>query len=239
MRRQALDGALRRRLYLFRHGAVDYVNPDGSWVPDPDVVSLNERGWEQARSMGEAFADVAIDRAICSGLKRTRQTAETVLASQNIPVEVEAGLEEIRPGPAEEASGYDPLSDVAFSHWRAHHPEARFLGGERYGEFYRRVTSTIEAIVSNDSWHNLAIVAHGGTNAAILGWVTGVGLDAFGMFDQETCCLNIIDFDTTPGGVVRKTVRAVNVTSIDPMKSGRHAGDMELLAKRIISLAGV
>ncbi len=226
-------------MYLFRHGAVDYVNPDGSWVPDPDLVSLNERGWGQARSMGQAFAGVAIDRAICSGLKRTRQTAETVLASQGIPIAVDAGLEEIRPGPSEEAAGYDPLSDVAFLHWRATNPEARFLGGERYSEFYGRVTSAIEAIVTDDDWHNLAIVAHGGTNAAILGWVTGLGLEAFGMYDQETCCHNVIDFDKTPSGVIRKTVRAVNVTSIDPLKSDRHAGDMELLAKRIISLTNV
>ncbi len=239
MKRQALDGARRRRVYLFRHGAVDYVNPDGSWVPDPDLVSLNERGWSQAQSMGDAFAGVAIDRAICSGLKRTRQTAETVLASQGISIDIDAGLEEIRPGPSEEAVGYDPLSDVAFLHWRASNPEARFLGGERYSEFYSRVSNAIEAIVTDESWHNLAIVAHGGTNAAILGWVTGLGLEAFGMFDQETCCLNVIDFDTTPDGVIRKTVRAVNVTSIDPVKSDRHAGDMELLAKRIISLTNV
>ncbi|MDJ0918783.1 MAG: histidine phosphatase family protein [Woeseiaceae bacterium] len=239
MKRQALDGARRRRLYLFRHGAVDYVNPDGSWVPDPDLVSLNERGWEQARRMGEAFAGVAVDKAICSGLKRTRQTAETVLASHAIPLTVDPGLEEIRPGTFEETAGYDPLSDVAFLHWRASNPEARFLGGERYSAFYSRVSEAIDAIVMDHEWHNLAIVAHGGTNAAILGWVTGLGLEAFGMFDQETCCLNIIDFDTTPDGVVRKTVRAVNVTSIDPLKSDRHAGDMELLAKSIISLADV
>ena len=44
MKRSALDGAERRRLDLFRHGAVDYVHPDGSWVEDPDVVRLNPRG---------------------------------------------------------------------------------------------------------------------------------------------------------------------------------------------------
>ena len=42
--RTAIDGATRRRLYLFRHGAVDYINSDGNWVDAPDLVDLNERG---------------------------------------------------------------------------------------------------------------------------------------------------------------------------------------------------
>ena len=42
--RKAIDGASRRRLYLFRHGAVDYIDANGDWVADPDLVDLNERG---------------------------------------------------------------------------------------------------------------------------------------------------------------------------------------------------
>ena len=47
-KRISMDGAQRRRLYLFRHGAVDYVDQDGKVVPDPDVVSLNVKGQSQA-----------------------------------------------------------------------------------------------------------------------------------------------------------------------------------------------
>lgn len=235
MQREALDGARRRRMYLFRHGAVDYVNPDGSWVDDPDLVALNERGRLQAEHMHEAFRDVVIDKALCSGLLRTRQTAETVLEGRPLRISDLPDLEEIRPGKPEEASSFDLLSDVAFSHWRAMHPGARFLGGERYSDFYARITSALDGILADSGWHNIAVFAHGGTNAAILGWVTGIGLDAFGLFDQETCCLNVIDFDESADGLVRRTLRAVNVTATDPVKSGRHAGDMELLAKRLQS----
>jgi hypothetical protein len=39
------------------------------------------------------------------------------------------------------------------------------------------------------------------------------------------CCLNVIDIDFDKSGeIVRKTVRAMNVTADDPSKSDRHLG---------------
>lgn len=231
----ALDGARRRRLYLFRHGAVDYLDAQGNWVADPDAVRLNSQGEEQARRMSQAFSGVAVDRVICSGLPRTQQTAEIVLAGRGLPIGTEAGLEEIRPVRAESSPDFDLLHDVAYAHWRAGDPEARFLGGERYADFYERVVAAVESIVADQSWSSLAVFAHGGTNAAVLGWASGLGKDAFGAFDQQTCCLNIIDFDSCSesGRLRRRTIRALNVTAEDPLKHGRRAGDLELLAVRL------
>jgi len=234
-RRKALDGANRRRLYLFRHGAVDYIDDSGNWVPDPDVVDLNERGREQAAAMARLFAGVHVDKALCSGLPRTRQTGETVLGDREIELEVCSELEEIRPVTGTAAGGYDVYADIAFSHWRAVHEEARFLGGERYHDFYARICKAMDALLADPSWHNLAVFAHGGTNAAALGWATGVGLQAFGLLDQSMCCLNIIDFDVDDAGhLIRKTVRGMNITADDPVMRERHAGDMEMLARRIL-----
>lgn len=233
--RTAIDGASRRRLYLFRHGAVDYINPDGSLVDDPDLVDLNERGRSQATAMAALFRDVPVDRAFCSPLPRTRQTGETVLADRTLELEVVADLEEIRPMKGEATGGYDIVSDVAFSHWRADQEDATFLGGERYHDFYARISRAMDDILADQSWHNLAIFAHGGTNAAALGWATGVGLAAFGLLDQSTCCLNVIDFDVDDSGaLLRKTVRGMNITADDPVMHYRDAGDMEMLARRLL-----
>jgi len=234
-RRKAIDGANRRRLYLFRHGAVDYIDDKGNWVEDPDVVNLNTQGRAQAAAMAELFADVHVDKALCTGLPRTRQTGETVLADREIDLGVFAELEEIRPLKGETAGGYDIYTDIAFSHWRAPEDDARFLGGERYHDFYVRVSAAMEVLLGDPTWHNLAVFAHGGTNAAVLGWATGVGLEAFGLLDQSMCCLNIIDFDVDDAGqVVRKTVRGMNITADDPVMRKRHSGDMEMLARRIL-----
>lgn len=236
-RRVALDGADRRRIYLFRHGAVDYMDADGNVVSDTDNVNLNDRGRIQAAAMRALFNDVAIDKAICSGLPRTRQTAETVIGDRDISVETYPDFEEIRQLQGEFTGDYDLVEDVAFSHWRATDTNAQFLGGERYSDFYTRIGIGVENLLADSSWHNVAVFAHGGTNAAILGWVTGLGLTAFGLLDQATCCLNVIDFDVSPSGeIVRKTVRAMNVTADDPTKGDRHSGDMEMLARWMIRL---
>jgi len=234
-RRVAIDGASRRRLYLFRHGSVDYIDEEGEWVEDPDTVDLNDKGKAQAAGMAELFADVHVDKALCTGLPRTRQTGETILGDRNIELDIYAELEEIRPLKGETAGGYDIYNDIAFSHWRAPEENARFLGGERYHDFYARISAAMESLLCDPSWHNLAVFAHGGTNAAVLGWTTGVGLQAFGLLDQSMCCLNIIDFDVDDSGrVVRKAVRGMNITADDPVMRKRHAGDMEMLARRIL-----
>jgi probable phosphoglycerate mutase len=237
LRRTALDGASRRRLYLFRHGAVDYVDDSGEWVEDPDAVELNEKGTAQAIAMGRLFADVQVDKAVCSGFPRTVQTGRLILGDRDVELEIMSELQEIRHGSGEVSGGYDICSDVAFSHWRAPQQDATFLGGERYHDFYARISAAVERLFRDESWHDLAVFAHGGTNAAVLGWATGVGLRAFGLLDQATCCLNVLDFDFDASGqLVRKTVRGMNITGDDPVKHRRDAGDMEHLAKRLLRM---
>jgi len=230
-RRRAIDGASRRRIYLFRHGSVDYIDDKGNIVADTDRVVLSAVGRAQANKMRDLFAGIQIDKAVCSGLPRTRETGETILGSRAIPLEVNDGFVEIRQMQGEAPSDYDILADVAFSHYRADDDEARFLGGERYSDFYSRIEKSIVDLLSDNSWHNLALFAHGATNAAFLGWATGIGRSAFGALDQAMCCLNVVDIDSDETGqVLRKTVRAMNVTADDPAKGDRHGGDMESLA---------
>ena len=237
-RRVAIDGAQRRRIYLFRHGAVDYVDANGDFVDAPDDVSLNEKGREQAAAMHDMFAGVTVDRALCSGLRRTRETAALVLGERDLELETRPGFAEIRAAHEEPAGEYDLVEEVAFSHWKATENGSRFLGGETYTDFYTRITAAMEGVMDDRSWHNLAVFAHGGTNAAILGWTSGLGLSAFGAIDQATCCLNVLDFDFAPNEQrpVRRIVRAMNVTALDPAKSGRHASGMESLAKRLLKI---
>jgi len=237
--RVAIDGSNRRRLYLFRHGAVDYIDENGEFLGDPDLVTLNSRGRSQAKAMADLFVEVHVDKAVCTGLPRTRETGLAILADRAVELEVIPALEEIRPMKGEAPGGYDIVSDVAFSHWRAEQEDAAFLGGERYHDFYKRISAAMDALLCDTSWHDIAVFAHGGTNAAVLGWVTGVGLQAFGLLDQSTCCLNVIDFDfDDQDELLRKTVRGMNITAEDPVMRTRAAGDMELLAQRLLKWQG-
>lgn len=237
-RRVALDGAERRRIYLFRHAAVDYVDESGAVVAEPDDVALNARGREQADAMARLFAGITIDRAICSGMKRARETAVRVLGERDVVLEEHPGFREIRAARDGRSAGLDVVADVAFGHWTATESGSRFLGGELYADFYARISAVMASLTSEPDWHNLAIFAHGGTNAAILGWTSGLGLPAFGAVDQASCCVNVLDFDfdARDERLLRKVVRAMNITVDDPLKSGRHSGGMESLARLLTKL---
>ena len=229
-RRNTIDGAHRRRVYLFRHGAVSYFDAAGNVVADTDLVDLNDTGRRQAEGMRSLFAGVSIDRAICSGLPRTRQTGEIILGDRELVIEDDREFREIRQQDNFEGD-FDLVKDVAFSHVRAAEPDARFLGGERYSSFYERVTRRFEALFGEPGWNDAALFGHGGTNAAVIGWATGLGLSAFGTIDQATACLNVIDVDVHDNGsILRRSVRALNVTAEDPAKGERHHSDLESMA---------
>jgi probable phosphoglycerate mutase len=239
-RRVALDGAQRRRIYLFRHGAVDYVDDNGNVVDDPDDVALNERGRRQADAMCDLFAGITIDRAACSGMRRARETAMRVLGKRGLDIETHEDIREIRAARVQRSVEIDLVENVAFGHWSATESGSRFLGGELYADFYARISASMESFMQNPDWHNFAIFAHGGTNAAILGWTSGLGLSAFGTIDQATCCVNVLDFDFDANNerLLRKVVRAMNITVDDPAKSGRHSSGMESLARRLMKARG-
>ena len=91
----------RRRIYLMRHGQVDYFDGGGQSIL-PEQRPLSEVGRAQAQAAGRAFAaaGVAFDRAISSDLPRTVQTAELVLSELGSTLRPEhwPELREIRGG---------------------------------------------------------------------------------------------------------------------------------------------
>ncbi|MFP4003409.1 MAG: histidine phosphatase family protein, partial [Alphaproteobacteria bacterium] len=97
----ALPGTkARRRIYLMRHGHVDYFR-DAPRMGGADFVRLTPQGHEEAQAAGEALSHIPFDRAVISGLPRTRLTAEEVLAVQEAPapeLEEEPRLKEIGGG---------------------------------------------------------------------------------------------------------------------------------------------
>src|SRR5690242_13997132 len=90
----------RRRIYLMRHGHVDYFSSAVRATGDIHSVSLSPRGLSEAEAAGRALAHVTLDRALCSGLPRTRETAEAVLSfiPNAPPLFVDSELVELRGG---------------------------------------------------------------------------------------------------------------------------------------------
>ncbi len=222
----------RRRLLLMRHGSVDYFDAEGRPYP-PDDVPLTAQGVAQARAMGEALRGISIDRVVTSGLRRTRETAQHVLAAARVdpPVEHWPDLQEIRGGRLS-AIRDDELRDAFLAAFEGAVPRAtRFLGGETIGDLLDRALPALQRLLADDAWDTVLLVAHGGVNRAVLSWFL-TGQHAFlGGLAQDAGCLNVIDVGPTPA---KSVVRVVNFCAIDTLRMGTRLSTMEELLQKYL-----
>jgi broad specificity phosphatase PhoE len=220
----------RRRIFLMRHGDVTYFDDSGRAI-DPDTVPLNEHGRAQATAAGRAFAsqDVRFDRVIVSGLKRTVETAQHVLAEtgQSIELEVVPAWQEIRGGRLAEIPP-DEIENAFLRVFEGIVPEdTRFLGGETVGELLDRVLPEVAKLRADPSWDTALLVLHGGVNRAILSHaITAGGRLFFGHLAQATGCINALDVGATPTDWV---VRLLNFSPPSPLHRDVRNTTMEML----------
>jgi broad specificity phosphatase PhoE len=213
---------MRRRIYLMRHAEAAYFSSTG----DPAQVALTDLGLEQARAAGRVLREVRFDRIVTSGLPRTRRTAELVVAELARPpadpvLHDEADLQELRPGELDAVTD-EELGESFMAAWRAAPPpEAAFLGGETVGSLVARVGRAMERMHADDGWDTLLLVAHGGTNRAILSAALAGPGAFFGALEQSAACLNILDVGAD------FVVRAVNVTPYDLVHDGPRTTTLE------------
>jgi probable phosphoglycerate mutase len=228
----------RRRLLLMRHGAVEYFDADGRPLGSDDVP-LTERGIEQARAVGATLAasGIAIDRAITSGLPRTRDTATNVLSAAGLspPVEHWPDLQEIRGGRLA-AIRDEELRSAFLAAFEGPVPrDTRFLGGETIGQLIDRAVPALKRLLATDDWDTVLMVCHGGVNRALLSWFL-TGHDGFlGGLAQDPGCLNVVDVGPTPATSV---VRVVNYCPLDTMQTGTRLSTMEHLLAQYLRLRG-
>ena len=219
----------RKRIYLMRHGEVSYQRPEGRTEFSTEV-SLTDEGVEQARLMRELLADVPFDLAVHTGLQRTRQTVGLVLEGRAVPLEEIADLREMKAAAIDHLS--DERLDAEFTYGleRAAEPGACFPGGETFADFQARVVPAFERLLRRADWSTALVVAHGGTNAVILAWVTRGGLAGLSAFEQDAGCVNILDVDLIDGEVLRRMLRAVNLTPYNLAKREHYLTVTERLA---------
>lgn len=244
----ALPGTTgRRRIYLMRHGHVDYFGREIQAAGgDTKVVPLTPLGQEQADAGGRALSHVRFDRALCSGVPRTRQTAERVLAGQvenpAPSLEIDPDLIEIHNGRFGEVKSREELAaKMAFYFELAGEPGATMLEhGEVFVEAERRAIGAIRRLLAEPGWHTALIAAHEGINRLILGWAAlgakGSGLVAVKAFEQDPACINVIDFDMVPNAdgsvgteIQRAIIKAVNVTPYNYFKHGMNMTSLEAI----------
>lgn len=239
----ALPGTTgRRRIYLMRHGFVDYTSEAVRKARDPKVATLTPRGEEEARAAGIALSEVHFDLALYSGLPRTRQTADIVLAEHpKAPnLEVDERFGELRSGTYMDFHSAEHLAAVmTFTFEQAGEPGAEFLpGGEKFADALIRGRAALRDLLLRPGWATALVVAHEVMNRMLLADVIGAPLGASAGFEQDTGCINILDFDMVPdesgegARIERGVIKAVNLTPANYLKNGMNLRSLEAIFTR-------
>jgi probable phosphoglycerate mutase len=187
--------------------------------------------------MGEAIAaaGVRIDRAICSGLVRTRATAQQVMAAMPAAPTIEhwPELQEIRPGHLASIPDAELRSAFIAAFEGPVPREVRFLNGETIGELLDRTLPGLQRLLADETWDTVLLVLHGGVNRGLLSWfLTGQPVFLGGLA-QDPGCLNIVDVGAEPATSI---VRVVNFCAFDTLRTASRLSTMEHLLGQYMKL---
>jgi len=180
-------------IYLVRHGSV--VDAESRRFIGHLDVPLSPLGERQLEALARRLAGVALAAVYSSDLRRTRRSAEILAAPHGlVPVELPA-LREFAMGrweglTAEQIRAQD---GEAFDAWLASMGSFQFPQGENLAQVAERAWAAFERVVAAHPGERVAVVAHGGTNRAILCRALGVRLDRILALGQEYAALSALE----------------------------------------------
>ena len=131
---------------------------------------LTDRGWTQARCLGERFAADAPERVLASPLRRARDTAQVIAQACGLDAVVDDRLVEIDYGSWDELP-FSELSREVVTKWRAD-PGFCPPGGESLEDVQARVADLCGELLSSEE--PVVAVSHVSPIKAAVGWAIGV-----------------------------------------------------------------
>lgn len=213
------DGVAVTEILLIRHGETAW-NAIKRLQGHLDIP-LNAEGERQAVALGRALQDEPLDAIISSDLQRARQTAQAIAAPRGMTVQTDAGLRERCYG-AFEGMLYAEISQRfpdAYKAWQARDIDARFPEGvfvaETLREFYDRAVNAIIRIVSEQKYHRVALVAHGGVLECAYRAAQGLGYAHARDFDIFNASVNRFIWD----GSALKLAQWGDVTHLEDLEA--------------------
>ncbi|MGH7354523.1 MAG: histidine phosphatase family protein [Candidatus Rokuibacteriota bacterium] len=180
-------------IFLLRHGEVEGARTR-RFIGHLDVP-LSPSGERQCHAQAERLAGVRLAAVFSSDLVRARRSGEIIGARHGLRPVVVPELREMAMGrweglTAEEIRAREP---GAFRDWMARVGEFPFPGGESVPDLAARSGPAFDAIAGAHAGDAIAIVAHGGTNRALLCRALGVPFDRLLAFGQDYAALTLLE----------------------------------------------
>lgn len=179
-------------LLLIRHAMNDWVSGRlAGWTPG---VHLNDEGRKQAEQLGERLRDLPLKAIYSSPLERAIETARTVAAPHDLPIQVVEGVGEVRygewqGGELKELSQHELWPGVQF------YPSGtRFPGGETLGEVQMRAIATLDDLRSQHPNEMIAVVSHADLLKLVIAYYIGMHIDLFQRLVINTASVTALSF---------------------------------------------
>ena len=155
-------------IYLLRHGEVAQADPR-RFIGHLDVP-LSAHGEAQCHAQARRLSGLTIAALYTSDLMRARRSGEIIGRPHGLTPTLVPDLREIAMGRWEglTADQIRQREPDAFADWMARIGEFPFPDGESVPDLVARVGPAFDAIVAKAAGAAVAIVAHGGTNRALL-----------------------------------------------------------------------
>jgi alpha-ribazole phosphatase len=180
-------------VYLVRHGTV--VGAETRRFIGHLDVPLSSRGEAELSRLARRLAAVPLAAVYASDLSRTRRSADILAAPHGLHVTTRAELREFAMGEWEGLTAEEIRARApdAYAAWMADVGRFQFPGGENLEQVATRAWAAFEAIVAAHDGAPVAIVAHGGSNRAIVCRALGMSLDRLLALGQDYGALTMLE----------------------------------------------
>lgn len=170
-------------------------------------MPLSPLGAAQIAALAARLSRARFDAIYCSDLVRTRRSAEILAAPHRLAPIADPALREFAMGDwdgltAEQIRARDAR---AFAAWMADVGRFQFPGGESLPDLVARAIPAFEGLVARHAGGTIAVVAHGGSNRAILCHALGLGPERLLALGQDYAAFSVLE---RTGG--RWTLRRLN-----------------------------
>ncbi|MUG96377.1 histidine phosphatase family protein [Scytonema sp. UIC 10036] len=211
------------RVVLVRHGQSTY-NALGLYQGCSDESILTEKGRSAASKTGAYLKGLTFDAVYSSPLRRAQQTAREILKAMS-PT---ADLKTICVSDLLKETDLRIWEGLAFQYVHERFGHEYRTWKQRPHEFfmelphspsyfypaldlYERVRQFWQEVLSRHVGQTVLLVAHGGTNRALIHTAIGVSPDRYHCIQQSNCGISILDFPD--GSLESSQLVGVNLTS--------------------------
>ncbi|MBY0395879.1 MAG: histidine phosphatase family protein, partial [Thermoleophilia bacterium] len=152
---------------------------------------------------------------VTSEVPRALETAAILAGRTGLHPVIDAGWNELRAGEILAGPPEAIRHAVTSAYREAGQPGARFLGGESFAGFAKRVEQALDRLLAESGWSRAAVVTHEPALRYLLARCHGRSLDGLGMFALRTGSASVLEWAAGACGIETATVLIVNAAASD------------------------